>query len=236
MDMRRFFTGRPWVSTSGSCASTGGSIELTSYVKQQRIYQSHISHIRCDEVVKTNIIGTMNIVEAAYAAKVKRAVFLSSDKAFSPCGVYGQTKAIGESLFLNANNTYGERGPMFSVTRYGNVAGSNGSVIPKWREILRLGGQIQITDPSCTRFYMTLDESVNLVMNTVDNMKGGELNIPELPAYCLGDLAMAMNAKNPEIIGLPNFEKRHEFMEAGKSSEIARRMGVDELREAIKML
>ena len=137
---------------------------------------------------------------------------------------------------LNANNTYGERGPMFSVTRYGNVAGSNGSVIPKWREILRLGGQIQITDPSCTRFYMTLDESVNLVMNTVDNMKGGELNIPELPAYCLGDLAMAMNAKNPEIIGLPNFEKRHEFMEAGKSSEIARRMGVDELREAIKML
>jgi len=187
------------------------------------------------EMVKTNVIGSMNVIEAAHDAGVKKVVALSTDKAFQPVSAYGHSKALAESLFLAANYARGKCGPIFAVTRYGNVAGSNGSVIPKWIELLKTTYTLPITDPDCTRFYMTLDESVNLVMDTIDNMQGGELNIPELPAYRLGDLMKAMDGL-PKYIGLPAFEKKHESMEAGKSSETARRMTVEEIKEALKCL
>ncbi len=187
------------------------------------------------EMVKTNILGAMNLIEAATDAGCKRVVALSSDKAYQPISPYGQSKALAETLFLNANNSRGSRGPIFAVTRYGNVAGSAGSVIPKWREILRTGNTVPVTDPSCTRFFMRMDQAVYLVAHTLMTMEGGELNVPTLPAYLLGDLASAMDA-NMEIVGLPPWEKKHEGMSDGNTSDAARRMTVDELRGELERI
>lgn len=184
------------------------------------------------EVKKTNIDGAANVIEAATDAGVDRVVALSSDKAFEPVSPYGTSKAFAESLFLAANNTRGNNGPRFAAVRYGNVWCSTGSVVPTWRRILETSDVVPVTDPDCTRFFMTMDEAVDLVLRTADTMKGGEIAIPTLPAYRLGDLAEAMGAKM-DVRGLPAFEKRHESMAEGNSSEHARRMSVDELREAL---
>jgi FlaA1/EpsC-like NDP-sugar epimerase len=186
------------------------------------------------EVKKTNIDGAANVIEAATDAGVHKVIALSSDKAFQPVSPYGTSKAFAESLFLAANNTRGNFGPIFAVCRYGNVWKSTGSVVPTWRKILDGGADtVPVTDPGCTRFFMTMGEAVSLVLDTADTMKGGEIAIPDLPAYRLGDLAEAMGAKM-DIRGLPDFEKRHESMGAGKSSDQARRMTVDELRVVLK--
>lgn len=184
------------------------------------------------EVKKTNIDGAANVIEATHDAGVSKVVALSSDKAFEPISPYGTSKAFAESLFLAANNARGRSGPRFAIVRYGNVWNSTGSVVPTWRAILRTSDTVPVTDPECTRFFMTMDEAVDLVLVTAETMKGGEINIPRLPAYRLGDLAEAMGAKM-EIRGLPEFEKRHESMAAGNSSDRARRMTVKELREAL---
>lgn len=185
------------------------------------------------EVKKTNIDGAANVIEAATDAGVRRVIGLSSDKAYQPVSPYGTSKAFAESLFLAANNTRGNHGPLFAVCRYGNVWNSTGSVVPTWRKILAEGtGIVPVTDPGCTRFFMTMDEAVSLVLDTESTMIGGEIAIPDLPAYRLGDLAEAMGAKM-DIRGLPDFEKRHESMGAGASSEHARRMTIDELRGAL---
>ena len=186
------------------------------------------------EVKKTNIDGAANVIEAAMDAGVDKVIALSSDKAFEPVSPYGTSKAFAESLFIAANNTRGNGGTRFAVCRYGNVWNSTGSVVPTWRKILA-GGQdtVPVTDPGCTRFFMTLDEAVSLVLDTAETMSGGEIAIPVLPAYRLGDLAEAMGAKM-DIRGLPEYEKRHESMGVGTSSEHARRMTVAELREALK--
>lgn len=184
-----------------------------------------------DEMVKTNVDGTMNVIDAARRAGVRRAVLVSSDKAFEPVSPYGQTKALAESLFLTAGNV-SPRGPRFAVCRYGNVAGSTGSVIPTWRELLKKGDTVPVTDPQCTRFWMDRDEAVDLVLATLRGMKGGELAIPTLPAYELGDLCDAMGARM-EVKGLSAWEKRHESMAPGNSSERARRMPVKEIRDRL---
>ena len=184
------------------------------------------------EVKKTNIDGAANVIEAATDAGVSKVVALSSDKAFHPVSPYGTSKAFAESLFIAANNTRGNHGPIFAVCRYGNVWNSTGSVVPTWRKILLSSKCVPVTDPDCTRFFMTMDEAVSLVLDTAATMKGGEIAIPALPAYRLGDLAEAMGAEM-DVRGLPAFEKRHESMGAGTSSEHARRMSIDELREAL---
>ncbi len=199
------------------------------------------------EVKKTNIDGAANVIEAAHDAGVSKVVALSSDKAFEPISPYGTSKAFAESLFLAANNARGRAGPRFALVRYGNVWGSTGSVVPTWRKIIdeQLGQRagiassdanafpiVPVTDPECTRFYMTMDEAVDLVLDTVETMKGGETRIPRLPAYRLGDLAEAMGAQM-EIRGLPSFEKRHESMGPGNSSDRARRMTMVELKAAL---
>jgi UDP-N-acetylglucosamine 4,6-dehydratase len=186
------------------------------------------------EVKKTNIDGAANVIEAAQDAGVRKVVGLSSDKAFEPVSPYGTSKAFAESLFLTANNTRGWKGPTFAVCRYGNVWLSTGSVVPTWREILARGEiSVPVTDPECTRFFMTMDQAVDLVLNTIETMEGGEVVIPILPAYRLGDLASAMGAAM-SVRGLPSFEKLHESMAAGNSSDRARRMTVAELREALQ--
>lgn len=191
------------------------------------------------EMIKTNVIGAMNIIEAATDAKVKKVVALSTDKAHEPVSPYGQSKALAESLFLNANNARGAYGPRYAVVRYGNVWNSTGSVVPTWKTALKEGRNIHLTDPDCTRFFMTVNDAVTLVWRTALEMKGGELQIPDLPAYRLGDLLQAMTgggAKETVLLGLPEYEKKHESMCAGRSSDIARRMSIEELREALKSI
>jgi len=187
------------------------------------------------EMVKTNVLGAMNVIEAAMDAGVEKVVFTSTDKAWQPVSPYGQSKALAESLFLNANNTRGENGPIFAVTRYGNVAGSRGSVIPTWQEMLKHSVTVPVSDPEVTRFYMDMDEAVDLVMGTVVNMRGGELNIPSLPAYRLGDLATAMGVKVMKITGLALYEKMHEGLADGNTSDVAPRMTVPDLRRRLNL-
>ncbi len=194
-----------------------------------------VGHYNPVEMVKTNVLGAVNVIEAAQDSGVHNVVALSTDKAYRPVSPYGFSKAMAESLFLAANNTMRKHGPIFAVCRYGNVAGSAGSIIPKWREILRTGDTVPVTDPDCTRFFMRMDEAVDLVMRTIANMAGGELVIPELPAYRVGDLAEAVGAKM-DVRGLASFEKKHEGMRDGLTSDIAPRMTVDELKVALETL
>lgn len=185
------------------------------------------------EVMKTNILGAANVIESATDEGVDKVVALSTDKAFQPVSPYGTSKAFAESLFLAANNTRGWHGPRFAIVRYGNVWASTGSVVPTWREILKTSDTVPVTDPECTRFFMTMDEAVQLVLSTAETMNGGEIVIPTLPAYRLGDLAEALGAKM-QVIGLPKWEKLHESMAEGNSSDKARRMSVAELREKLR--
>ena len=192
------------------------------------------------EVVRTNIMGSVNVIEAAHEAGVGNVVALSTDKAWQPISAYGQSKALMESLFLAANHSYGDHGPRYCVTRYGNVWWSTGSVGPTWQDMVDRGDQwVPCTDPDCTRFFMTMDEAVDLVMDTVAGMErggpeaNGDLIIPmSLPAYRLGDLAEAFGVAT-NVTGLPAHEKKHEGLMDGLTSDKARRMTVQELREAI---
>lgn len=195
-----------------------------------------VGHYNPVEMVNTNVLGAINVVEAARDARVGRVVALSTDKAYQPVSAYGYSKALAESIFLAANDNHGTR---FAVTRYGNVAGSDGSIIPKWRELMHSSmiSPFPVTSTGCTRFWMTKQEAVALVSGTIDTMQGGELVVPDLPAYQVGDLAVAMDPNRPVVAaGLPAYEKMHESMDAGHCSKDARRMSVEELREALKQV
>lgn len=190
-----------------------------------------VGHYCPSEMVQTNVIGAMNVIEAAMDAGVDKVVALSTDKAYQPVSAYGQSKALAESLFLNAYRA--KSGPRFAVTRYGNVWMSQGSVGPKWLALKAAGKtSVPVTSPDATRFFMRMGEAIDLVLQTIATMQGGELNIPSLPAYRVGDLADAMGMKM-EICGLPRWEKLAEGMADGNTSDLARRMSVGELREAL---
>jgi UDP-N-acetylglucosamine 4,6-dehydratase/5-epimerase len=192
-----------------------------------------VGYYNPDEMIKTNVDGSRNVVEAALDLHVPRKlILLSSDKAWQPISPYGRSKAMAEDLFINANNMRGMTELAFAVCRYGNVWNSTGSVVPLWKAALYNGEPLQITDPDCTRFYMKMDEAIALVMDTYYTMKGGETKIPTLPAYRLGDLADAMGGKT-KVIGLPDWEKQHEGMAEGNTSDKARRMTIDELKAAL---
>ncbi len=192
------------------------------------------SYYNPDEVVKTNVVGTMNTIEAAQACGVRKVVLVSTDKAAVPCSVYGFSKATAESLMLAANNARGANGPLYSVCRFGNVWCSTGSIVPRWRALLAAGvTTVPVTDPDCTRFFMRIEAAAELVYRTAESQAGGELAIPTLPAYRVGDLAEAMGV-SVRVTGLPEFEKKHETMDGVTTSAQARRMTVDELRLALK--
>lgn len=186
-----------------------------------------VGHYNPAEMVKTNIIGAMNVIEAAHDAGVEKVVALSTDKAFQPVSPYGQSKALAETLFLNANNARGKNGPRFAVTRYGNVAFSRGSVIPKWQEILKTRDTVPVTNPCCTRFWMKMSEACDLVLRAIELMPDHVL-LPQLKAYQLADLAVALEAKM-HITGLPDYEKMHESLSENYSSDMVERMTVDDL-------
>jgi len=183
------------------------------------------------EMVKTNVMGAVNVIEAARDAGVGKVVALSTDKAYEPISPYGHSKALAEALFLAANT--GERAPRFALVRYGNVWCAPGSVVPTWKQMLEDGEEVlPVTDPDATRFFMWMHEAVDLVLDTIKTMKGGETAIPVLPAYRIGDLAEAMRAKTVTI-GLPHYEKLHEKMNEFSCSKDARRMTIEELRAAL---
>lgn len=174
------------------------------------------------EMKKTNVDGAMNLIEAATDAGVSKVVALSTDKACAPVNAYGASKAMMEALILAANNARGATGPRFAVTRYGNVAGSRGSVIPIWRDTK---GPVIATDLDATRFWMTLQEAVDLVCWTVTYMHGGDLVVPDLPAYSIGDLAAAMGRQIGHVSGLWPGEKAHESMIGPHDFHLFRRSG-----------
>lgn len=166
------------------------------------------------EAVKTNIDGAMNIVNAALDCGVEKVVALSTDKAVNPVNLYGGTKLVSDKLFIAANAYRGESGTTFSVVRYGNVAGSRGSVIPFFNQLIQSGAtELPITDFGMTRFWISLDEGIQLVIKALEEAKGGETFISKIPSFKVVDLATAMAPDLKQIeIGIREGEKMHECM------------------------
>jgi len=164
------------------------------------------------ECIKTNVLGAQNVIEACLDTGVKRVVALSTDKAAAPINLYGATKLCSDKLFTAANNIKGHRDLCFSVVRYGNVMGSRGSVIPFFME-RRKTGVLPITDPAMTRFNISLQEGVDMVLWALENAQGGEIFVPKIPSYRITDIAKAIgpDCKRP-IIGIRPGEKIHEEM------------------------
>ena len=145
------------------------------------------------ECIKTNIHGAENVIHAAIQAGVDKVVALSTDKAANPINLYGATKLASDKLFIAANNMVGDRPTRFSVVRYGNVVGSRGSVVPFFRSLIKQGVKsLPITDPRMTRFWITLPQGVNFVLNSFLRMKGGEIFVPRIPSSRITDLAKAL--------------------------------------------
>ncbi len=164
------------------------------------------------EFIKTNVIGAENLIRACFDRSVKRVVALSTDKAAAPINLYGATKLCSDKLFTAANNIRGDRDLRMSVVRYGNVMGSRGSVIPYFFE-KRKTGVLPITDPAMTRFNISLQEGVDMVLWALDNALGGEIFVPKIPSYRITDVAKAIgpNCDHP-VVGIRPGEKIHEEM------------------------
>lgn len=164
------------------------------------------------EAIKTNILGAENIINAAIDRGVKRIIALSTDKAANPVNLYGATKLCADKLFIAGNSYVGKKDTRFSVVRYGNVMGSRGSVIPFFQQKKR-GGIIPITDPRMTRFWITLEQGVGIVLTALQKMEGGEIFVPKLPSMKITDLAKAIapDCKH-EMIGIRPGEKLHEIL------------------------
>ncbi len=165
------------------------------------------------EFIKTNVLGSQNVIDAAIDAGVKRVVALSTDKASSPINLYGATKLTADKLFIAANNFSFAYGTTFSVVRYGNVMGSRGSVIPFFREVAAQGKPLPITDLRMTRFWISIESAVKFVIDSLEMMTGGELYVPRIPSMKIVDLANAVAPGTKlEEIGMRPGEKLHEEM------------------------
>lgn len=164
------------------------------------------------ECIKTNVLGAQNLIEACINAGVKNVVALSTDKAAAPVNLYGATKLCSDKLFVAANNIRGHHDIRFSVVRYGNVMGSRGSVIPFFME-QRKKGVLPITDPAMTRFNISLDGGVDLVLHALEHSIGGEIYIPKIPSYRITEVAEAIAPGVPQtVVGIRPGEKLHEEM------------------------
>lgn len=166
------------------------------------------------EAIKTNINGAVNVINASLDAGVKKVVALSTDKSVNPINLYGGTKLVSDKLFIAANSYSGDNGTIFSIVRYGNVAGSRGSVIPFFDNIIKNGGtELPITDYRMTRFWISLEEGVKLVIKALEESRGGETFISKIPSFKITDLAQAMlpGCDMPEV-GIREGEKLHEIM------------------------
>ena len=166
------------------------------------------------ECIKTNINGAQNVINAVIAAGVKKVIALSTDKAANPINLYGATKLASDKLFTAANNLVGDRETRFAVVRYGNVVGSRGSVVPFFKGLIERGvKELPITDARMTRFWLKLEDGVELVLKSFQRMQGGEIFVPKIPSMRILDLAEAIAPGVPtKIIGIRPGEKLHEVM------------------------
>lgn len=176
------------------------------------------------EAIKTNIVGTSNVVEAALDAGVEKVLALSTDKAVSPANLYGGTKLVAEKLVVQSNNYAAGTSTRYSCVRYGNVVGSRGSVVPLFLK-MRSTGRLTITDERMTRFWLSLEQGVQFVINCIEQMEGGEVFVPKIPSTTIIDLAKAI-APDAEIkmIGIRPGEKLHEDL-----------LSVDEARHSVEL-
>ena len=164
------------------------------------------------EFIKTNVDGATNIVEAALRAGVQKVVALSTDKAVNPVNLYGATKLCSDKVFIAANSYTGDAGTTYSVVRYGNVVGSRGSVVPLFAK-QRGEGTLTITNPEMTRFLITLQKGVDFVLESLENMVGGELFVPKIPACSVSDIANVIAPESKwNVIGMRPGEKMHEIL------------------------
>jgi UDP-N-acetylglucosamine 4,6-dehydratase len=172
----------------------------------------HLAEYNPDEAVKTNVIGAQNVIDACLINNVHSVVALSTDKACAPINLYGATKLASDKLFVAANNIKGNRDMVFSVVRYGNVMGSNGSVIPFFQKKSK-EGVLPITDEGMTRFNISLDGGVDIVFHAIEYAMGGEIFVPKIPSYRILDLAKAVAPGcRTKVVGIRPGEKLHEEM------------------------
>ena len=172
----------------------------------------HIAEYNPDECIDTNINGAKNLIEVCLDSDVKDVVALSTDKACAPINLYGATKLTSDKLFIAANNIKGNQSIKFSVVRYGNVMGSNGSVIPFFKKMKKTG-ILPITNPEMTRFNISIQDGVKMVIHALKNAWGGELFVPKIPSYKIMDMANAIGPKcEKKIVGIRPGEKIHEEM------------------------
>lgn len=171
-----------------------------------------IAEYNPDECIKTNVLGAQNVIDACFETSVQRVVALSTDKACAPINLYGATKLTSDKLFVAANNIKGDNPIVFSVVRYGNVMGSNGSVIPFFLK-KKASGKLPITDLNMTRFNISLEGGVDMVMHALEHSWGGEIFIPKIPSYRITDVAQAIGPDcEHEVVGIRPGEKVHEEM------------------------
>jgi len=165
------------------------------------------------EAVKTNIIGTSNVADAAIDARVARVMALSTDKAVTPVNLYGATKLTAEKLVIASNAYAGDRQTRLSCVRYGNVVGSRGSVVPMFIQQRQSGGNLSVTDPRMTRFWLSLEQGVRFVIKNIERMHGGEVFVPKIPSTKIVDLARVIAPEAEiEFVGIRPGEKLHEMM------------------------
>jgi len=164
------------------------------------------------EVIKTNILGAKNIIDVSMDTGVRKVVALSTDKAVNPVNLYGATKLCSDKLFISGNSYAGPKPTRFSVVRYGNVAGSRGSVIPLFLR-KKKSGVMPITDMRMTRFWITLDESANFVIKSLEKMRGGEIFVPKIASSSIVDVARAIAPECTfNLVGIRPGEKLHEVL------------------------
>ncbi len=178
------------------------------------------------EFIHTNITGAENVARAAFDCDVEGVISLSTDKACSPVNLYGATKLVSDKIFTSAQNFVGRKKTRFGVVRYGNVLGSRGSVIPFFKQLIEQGSDhIPITHPDMTRFWIEMDQAIGLVIDAMQNIKGGEIYVPKIPSMKITDLAKAMAPDLPQkIVGIRPGEKMHEVM-----------IGVDDARNTLEL-
>jgi UDP-N-acetylglucosamine 4,6-dehydratase len=177
------------------------------------------------EAVKTNILGAVNVIDAAIDRGVEKVVGVSTDKAVYPINLYGATKLAAEKLFVHGNAYSGSRGTRFSCVRYGNVVGSRGSIVPLF-ERLKSSGKLPITDPRMTRFWITLDQAVELILTCIREMKGGEIFVPKIPSMKVTDLAQALAPEAEwNVVGIRPGEKLKEYLISSEEARYTRDCG-----------
>lgn len=189
--------------------------EVTMIVHAAALKQVPAAEYNPTEFIKTNINGAMNVINAAIDCGVKKVIALSTDKAVNPINLYGATKLCSDKLFVAGNAYVGARGfPTFAVVRYGNVAGSRGSIIPYWKALIEQGIEaLPITDERMTRFWITIDQAVQFVCESFERMTGGEIYVPKIPSVKIMDLAEAMAPHlKKDICGIRPGEKLNELM------------------------